>query len=176
MSSEQPDAEAVEVVERLFLKHQTVVRAFVCSLSSDFSMVDDVLHETFLTVRRKAAQYREGSNFAAWACTVARYKVLEAWRGSGRGCALSEEALEALCASEEALPSDPRLERLEECLGRLAPQARRMVELRYLRACKPEEIARIMEWTPNAVNVGLTRARQALRKCLEGGQAQPLTS
>lgn len=168
MRCENPATEAVQEVERLFLRHQTVVRAFVCSLLSDFSLVDDVLHETFLTVRQKAEQYRAGSNFAAWACTVARFKVLEAWRAESKGCVLSAEALEALCASEQAEPVDPRLERLEDCLARLAPQARRMVELRYMGACKPEEIARRMEWTPGAVNVALTRARQVLRQCVEG--------
>jgi len=167
MNPDVPPPEAVEQVERLFLKHQAVVRAFTCSLLSDFSLVDDVLHETFLTVRRKAQAYRAGSNFVAWACTVARFKVLEALRASGKRCVLSEEAMDALGACDEAIPVDPRLDRLDECLGKLAPHARRLVELRYVGGSMPEEIARIMEWTPWAVNVALSRARQLLRECVE---------
>ncbi|MEI6714776.1 MAG: sigma-70 family RNA polymerase sigma factor [Verrucomicrobiota bacterium] len=167
MNPDVPPPDAVEQVERLFLKHQAVVRAFTCSLLSDFSLADDVLHETFLTVRRKAQSYRPGSNFVAWACTVARFKVLEALRASGKRCALSEEAMDALGASEDAIPFDPRLDVLDECLGKLAPHARRLVELRYVGGSMPEEIARLMEWTPGAVNVALTRARQLLRECVE---------
>lgn len=174
MKPDVPAQSAVEEVERLFLKHQTLVRAFVCSLVSDFSLVDDILHETFLTVRRKAGQYRLGSNFTAWACSVARFKVLEALRASGKSCLLSEEAFEALGACEEALLPDPRLDRLDECVGHLAPQARRIVELRYMGARMPEEIARLLEWTPGAVNVALSRARQALKACVEqAGAAEP---
>jgi RNA polymerase sigma-70 factor (ECF subfamily) len=172
MNPDGPSPEAVEQVERLFLKKQNVVRAFICSLLPDFSLVDDVLHETFLTLRRKAGSYRPGSNFDAWACTVARFKVLEALRTSGKRSQLSEDAIHALAACEEAVPPDPRLDRLDACLSKLGPQARRLVELRYMGACMPEEIARIVDWTPGAVNVALSRARQLLRDCVDHGEAQ----
>jgi DNA-directed RNA polymerase specialized sigma24 family protein len=48
------------------------------------------------------------------------------------------------------------------------------VELRYMGARMPEEIARLLEWTPGAVNVALSRARQALKACVEqAGAAEP---
>lgn len=172
MNLDGPLPESVELVERLFLMKQTVVRAFICSLLPDFSSVDDVLHETFLTLRRKADSYRPGSNFDAWACAVARFKVLEALRISSKRSRLSEEAIDALAACEEAIPSDPRLDRLEACISKLGPQTRRLVELRYMGACMPEEIARIVDWTPGAVNVALSRARQLLRDCVDQGQTQ----
>ena len=83
--------------------------------------------------------------------------------------------MDALGACEEAIPVDPRLDRLDECLGKLAPHARRLVELRYVGGSMPEEIARIMEWTPGAVNVALSRARQLLRECVETS-GQPVDS
>jgi DNA-directed RNA polymerase specialized sigma24 family protein len=41
------------------------------------------------------------------------------------------------------------------------------VTLRYQQAHRPPEIARIMGWSLNSVNVALARARVALRGCME---------
>ena len=53
------------------------------------------------------------------------------------------------------------------CLDKLAPQARRIVDLFYRDEHKPQEIAQRLSWTPAAVSVALSRARKALRECIE---------
>jgi RNA polymerase sigma-70 factor (ECF subfamily) len=62
---------------------------------------------------------------------------------------------------------DRRLAHLPFCLEKLAPQARRIVELFYRDEHKPQEIAARLSWTPAAVSVALSRARKALRECIE---------
>ena len=58
-------------VQSLFLQHLPALRGFVLSLVSDFSLVDDVVQETFVTVTAKAASYQRGTNFRAWVWTIA---------------------------------------------------------------------------------------------------------
>ena len=76
--------------------------------------------------------------------------------------------VEALAASAPVeARDDSKLAALPGCLTKLAPQARRVVELFYEHEHKPQEIARILSWTPAAVSVALSRARRFLRKCIE---------
>jgi RNA polymerase sigma-70 factor (ECF subfamily) len=165
----QSDAQVAHV-QMLFVQHTSALRGFILALLPDFSRVDDILQETFLTVTRKAAEFEPGSNFIGWACAIARFKVLEAGRNRGRTQPLSGEVLDALCASEPEPEErgEEKLRLLAECLQRLPPASRRAVELRYQQAHKPAEIARQIGWTAEAVYVALSRARAALRTCIEG--------
>jgi RNA polymerase sigma-70 factor, ECF subfamily len=101
-------------VQGLFLVHINVIRGFIRALVRDRSMADDVLQETFLTITKKADAFEHGTNFPRWACAVARLKVLEAHRGAkGNLLYLSEDAIEALSASEEVPEHDLRVDLLD---------------------------------------------------------------
>jgi RNA polymerase sigma-70 factor (ECF subfamily) len=166
-----PDESSVESprdrVNALFVQYSSEVRGFILALLPDMSRADDVFQETFLTVTRKAADFRPGSNFLAWACTIARFKVKEAGRRRPDSPQLSEEVLESLCAaSPEPENEDQEMELLNECLEELHPHTRRAMELRYEQGHKPAEIAKRLGWTPESVYVVLSRARAALRECV----------
>jgi len=156
------------LVQRLFVQHAAQVRGFIVALAPDLATADDVFQESFLTITAKAAAYDPNRDFLAWACGVARIKVMEAGRRAAREWRpLSDEVLEALSASEPpADAEDDRLAYLAECARKLAPQSRRIVEMCYQQGHKPAEIARRIEWTAEAVYVALSRARAALRACV----------
>ena len=155
-------------VQGLFLTHLNVIRGFIRALVRDRHLADDVLQETFLTVTRKSADFEPGTNFPRWACAVARLKVMEAQRREkGNLLFLSEEAIEALAASEDLPEQDFRAELLDGCINDLPPAMKRSVELRYVGDHKPAEIARIIGWSAEAVYVALSRARSLLRDCIE---------
>jgi RNA polymerase sigma-70 factor, ECF subfamily len=159
---------AVERVQALFLRHSSLLRGFVRALLPDAVRADDVLQETFLTISRKAADFDPATSFPKWACAVARYKVMEERRRMGRASGLlSAEAMEALAVSEEAVSIDPRVEFLAGCMKQLPESMRRLIELRYRDDHTPAEVAERVGWSPNAVYVGLSRARGMLRDCLQ---------
>jgi RNA polymerase sigma-70 factor (ECF subfamily) len=157
-------------VQQLFVRNQSAIKAFILSLQPDFVEADDILQEVFLTVTQKAAEFRPGSSFTAWAFAIARFKVLEAQRRRQRKGAdsLSEEIIELLAAEapDEGF-FESRLSTLRGCLDRLAPRAREIIRLRYYGEHGPEAIAQRLVWTANAVNVALSKARMALRHCVE---------
>ena len=163
-----PEGHQQQVLQ-LFVRHQPRIKGFIVSLLPDFAAAEDVLQETFLVVQRKAAEFDPGGNFIAWAFQIARFQVMKAQAQHRRAAdRFSPEALEALEASAPAAPlEESKLAALPVCLGRLAPQARRIVDLFYEHEHKPQEIARIVSWTPEAVSVALSRARSFLRKCIE---------
>ena len=167
--------ERTALVQRLFVQHSAQLRGFIVALLPDFGTADDVLQETFITVTAKAAVFDPQRDFLAWACGIARFKVMEAGRRATRQWQpLGDEVLEALAASEPppAPTDDPRLAWLEDCLSVLTPQSRRIVELCYQQAHKPAEIARRLDWAPESVYVALSRARAVLRQCVERKAAE----
>ena len=163
-----PDPAQVALVQQLFVQNLVPLRGMLAALVRDRDRVDDLVQETFLTVTAKAAAFREGTSFRGWCFTIARYKVLESFRVRPCGEALAPEVLEALTAVEPlAPPNEARMHHLAACMERLAPQARRAIELRYQQSHGPSEIARVMGWTTGAVKVALSRARIVLRECVE---------
>ena len=163
-----PDDHQQQVLQ-LFVRHQTRIKGFIVSLLPDFAAAEDVLQDTFLVVQRKAVEFDTASNFIAWAFQIARFQVMKAQAQRRRAVdRFSDAVLEALEASAPMEPFDEsKLSALPVCLAKLAPQARRIMDLFYEQEHKPQEIARIVSWTPAAVSVALSRVRSFLRKCIE---------
>jgi len=170
MSPETPvQPDQVAHVQGLFVQHLPALRGFVLALVSDFSLVDDIVQETFLTVTAKAADFERDTNFRAWAWTIARYKTLQLLKKRPALTShFAEDVVEALCAHDASQDwkTEEMLQQLTKCVTELAPKARQAIELRYMQAHRPPEIARSMGWTVDAVHVALSRARVFLRDCL----------
>lgn len=166
----KPSRDQVAHVQALFLKQMPAMRGFVTSLVSDVTLVDDIIQESFLTVTAKAANYERGSNFRAWAFTIARYKTLQALdKRMTVKSRFAEDVVEALSAHESAedWETDRMVRHLGKCVETLAPKARKAIQLRYMQAHRPPEIARAMGWSIGSVNVALSRARAFLRDCVK---------
>ena len=56
----EPDRTVVEEVQRLFLRHAGLLRGFILGLLPDHNRAEDVFQEVFLTISRKAAEFRAG--------------------------------------------------------------------------------------------------------------------
>lgn len=156
-----------EQVQLLFVRNEGAIRAFVRALQPSLADADDVLQETFLTVSRKAADFEPGTNFVAWACGIARLKVLESFRQKKRTNVLSEAAIGAL--ADEAPMSDltgEREEALSRCLEKLAPRSRELMWRRYSGREDSDEMAGGLGMTSTAVRVALSKARAFLRDCV----------
>jgi RNA polymerase sigma-70 factor (ECF subfamily) len=166
--SEKTSRDHVTEVQQLFLRYANVVRGFIVGLVVDLNVAEDILQEVFLTVTDKAADYELGTNFLAWAQTIAHLKVLEHRREKRRSPQpFSPEVFDALASSA---PSDPtehadRRKALRECVAKLGKAARRILELRYSDRMSSREISQTMSWKATAVDVALSKARRFLRDC-----------
>jgi RNA polymerase sigma-70 factor (ECF subfamily) len=157
------------LVQQLFVRHQTVILAYVLSLEPNLTDAQDIVQETFLTISRKADSFTADTNFPAWVCTVARYQTLNFQRSRARRLPTLDEDVLSLLESDHEI-NGPQYEEeislLQSCLKQLAPKARDIIWARYHRQRLPEEIASEIGWTANAVRVALSRARVTLRDCL----------
>lgn len=156
-------------VQQYFMQHQQALLAYVLSLVPNLQDAQDIVQEVFLVVSCKAATWKEGTNFLAWSCSVARFEVLNFLRcRKQRSLSLDDDVLE-LIEQSDASCSDlqSRIEHLKECVQLLSPRARELILMRYHSSQMPEEIAQSIRWSVNAVRVALSRAKQSLRDCMD---------
>jgi RNA polymerase sigma-70 factor (ECF subfamily) len=155
-------------VQKLFLRHSSLLRGFIVGLLGELDGADDLLHEVFLVASRRAGDFEPGSDFPAWARAIARRKVLEHLRQRRNGPArLSTRVVESLADSAPEVDEtfDARRTALARCLEEVRGRARQLIALRYGEGLSPEGIARRVSWKVAAVNVALSRARRFLREC-----------
>ncbi len=163
------DQKSRDQVQRLFIEHMDRIRGYVRAILPDADLAGDVVQEVFLAVSARAADYDATRSFEAWAFGFARNKVLEVTRKSRhQGRLLDADVLDVLTVSCPDLAFSAEEQRqLCECIGRLAPKVRSIVEHAYQQGLKPHEIAMLIGWTQNSVRVALCRARAFLRKCVQ---------
>lgn len=153
-------------VQRLFVAHIDVIRGFIWGLLPDQAAVDDVVQETFVAVSKLSVRFAPGTSFPKWACSIARFKVMEYRRGFRRLCLLSDETIDALAVAPEALDEDPRRDHLEACLKQLPARTLAALRQRYEDDHKPPQIAELLGWSLETVYATLSRARALLRDCI----------
>jgi RNA polymerase sigma-70 factor (ECF subfamily) len=157
------------LVQRLFIEHVDELQGFVASLVPEPELVDDVVQETFVAVSARADGYDPKKSFSTWLFVVARDKIREiGGKAAAEARPFADEVLDVLSASRTEFGVSARGPQfVDECIAALAPQARRIVELRYQNAMKPRQVAAAIGWTAASVRVALSRARTAIRECVE---------
>lgn len=157
--------------------NQGRIRAFIVTLMPGSTDVGDVLQETNLVLWKSRDRFRPGSNFLAWAFTIARLEVLHQRTRDKRHkrMLLSDELLDLLAAEIPMVDDhEAYLNALEACKAKLPIHQRALIESRYQPGQSLEEHARQTGKNPSALRVALMRIRIALRECIEKSLDQHL--
>lgn len=154
-------------VSREVLRHRHSLLAFIRAFIPDPHAVEDVFQEVSLVAIQKAAEFRDDTDFPAWARAIARFKIREHLRAR-RGVALSDALFDGMeNAFGEGGDLDDRKEALRRCLGELPEKSRQLLAWRYAEGLDPAGIAGRMQHTRTGVNSLLQRLRESLRDCLD---------
>ncbi len=169
MSADLTSLRNLALVQEHFSRLLLPLHGYLVALVRDTHLADDLLQETFLTVCEKCESFTPGTNFKAWAYSIARFKALNAVRKSARAeRLLNPNTIENLAAhTEEEDDQSLRLQHLTHCITKLRGRAREAITLRYQHAVGPQEIATRLGQSANQINVLLFRSRQVLRDCIE---------
>jgi RNA polymerase sigma-70 factor, ECF subfamily len=133
------------------------------------AVAEDLTAEVFLAgvsaVRRGTLQ----DPTVAWLVAVARHKLVDHWRRTGR-----EQRGLQLAASRVGPDDGDWVEHLEEgpalaALARLGPHHRSALTLRYLDGLPVPDVARHLDRTVHATEALLVRARSAFRRAYGEG-------
>ena len=156
---------------QLVTESQQRLYAYIYSLTGHTASSWDVLQETNLVLWDKREEFKEGTNFNAWAHTVARFQVLAFLRDKKREplSLLTPEIFEKLEAemNPELDSHEVRLKALSQCLTELAPAAAKIVRWHYEEKHSLQKISERLSMSANAVKQALFRARRSLQQCVE---------
>ncbi len=181
MAFDPRSAETREFVRQL-TNCQGVLQSFITSLMPGHPDTADVLQETNLVLWEKMDEFEPGTNFRAWAFTVARFKAL----GHLKKCRNSklllfdDELLARICeaATERDLElHDAKVHALTQCMAELKPKDQELVNVRYHSRQTLEHYAKQVSRPVASLYVTLGRLRTVLRRCIksrlkqEGGLA-----
>ena len=149
----------------LFVRHNAHVFRFLRRIVADATAAEDLLNEVFIDIWRHAGRFEGRSKVSTWILAIAHYKAA-AWRRRRACDQLEDGAVEAIADladdPEMAVQKEGSSAVIRECLKRLSPAHRTILDLIYYHEQSIAEVARIVGVPENTVK---TRAYYA-RKCL----------
>lgn len=162
--------DAMKQMARLWVEAQPMVLAYIRSCIDSYADAEDVLQTVAQDVVVRYAQYDQGRPFVGWALWLAKSRVIDYYRKSGRDRhRFGDEVVERLSGAFERLEPEahPQQEALSNCMKKLPEKSMQLLELRYIDGLKPREMAETLQTSSGTVRVALTRMRKALARCIE---------
>jgi RNA polymerase sigma factor (sigma-70 family) len=154
--------------DRLVCAHQERVARLVVRLLGKDAEINDLMQEIFLSVYVGIKRFRQESRFSTWLTTIAINKCRSYARKQQRRRRLLGWLRWARPHYRDNI--DPRtndaLEQLKEAVYRLPMSLREPLVLRYFEELSVDEIGKVLNISPGAVEVRLSRARQKLKEIL----------
>jgi len=131
---------------------------------------EDVLQEVFVSVWRRAGDYRaDKGRPLTWLTSIARYRALDILRRQRRELPLPDDA-DSIGDPEGEQPEivDSRSEnRLASCMEQLGPEQQKCIRLAYVDGLAHSDIARSLSTPLGTVKSWLRRSLQALKQCMD---------
>jgi RNA polymerase sigma-70 factor (ECF subfamily) len=165
----QHEADGRKRLMALMTRHQRQIFSYIYVLVPNRSDAEDLLQETSLVICEKFHEFKEGTDFVAWACQIAYWRVRYSRQKFARSkVVFNQEILDVVAqtAGEMAEELDERHEALGICLQRLHPRDRELLIRRYEPGGSVEEAARRSGRTLQTAYKALTRLRKLLLDCV----------
>jgi len=153
----------------LLTQHQRRIFAYIYTLVPDRTDAEDLLQETCLVICEKFDDFKPGTDFVAWACQIAYWRVRYARQKFARSKVLfQQELVDALAqtAAEMREEMDERHEALARCLQKLPARDRELILTRYEPGSGVPEAARRSGRSLEAAYKALARLRKLLLDCV----------
>ena len=176
--SANKEADSRKRLMTLMTRHQRRIYSYIYTLVPRRADADDILQETSLVICEKFDEFEEGTDFVAWACQIAYWRVRYARQKFARAKVLfNQDVLDAVAMTADKMTGelDARHEALNHCLQKLNPRDREFLLTRYEPGCGVSDAAQRSGRTITAAYKALTRIRKLLFDCvtqqLESGGA-----
>ncbi len=167
LSENPPDRNDI-FVRLLNAAHRRLL-GYLVSLLGNRHDAEDVLQRTSVTLWRKFGTFEQGTDFIAWASTVAFYEAKNFQRMAARSrLRFSDELLETLAAErlEDLGNTNGRIDALEHCLQKVDETGRKLIEAVYGEGgdigVLAEQMGRARQTLYNKLNI----IRRALADCV----------
>src|SRR5215813_4496787 len=153
----------------LFARHNVRVFRFVLRLLEDKSAAEDLVSEVFLDVWRQAGRFQGRSQVTTWLLAIARNKALSARRRRSIE-ELGEDVATAIedpqDTPEVTIQNQQTSQILLNCLRKLAPPHREVIDLVYYHEKSIDEVAEITGVPQNTVKTRMFYARKRIAELM----------
>lgn len=153
----------------LMTRHQRQIFSYIYTLVPHRYDAEDLLQETSLVICEKFNDFAEGTDFVAWACQIAYWRIRYSRQKFARSkVVFDQNVLDAVAQTASTMTNeiDDRHEALSACLRKLPARDREMVLTRYEPGSGVEEAARRSGRSLEAAYKALARIRKLLLDCV----------
>jgi RNA polymerase sigma-70 factor (ECF subfamily) len=177
VSQASSDAELIRSISQsekqamalLFARHNVRVFRFALSVTRDRSLAESVVSDVFLDVWRHAGAFKGKSEISTWLLGIARHKALTLLKRSP-GEQLTDEFAESIedAADDPEAAMEKKQARaiVAECLVKLSPTHREIIDLVYYHEKTIDEVTEILQIPRGTVKTRMFYARQQLARLL----------
>jgi RNA polymerase sigma-70 factor, ECF subfamily len=159
-----------ELFVELFAIHQRTLYGFIYTLVHNVADAEDLLQQTSLVLWQKFGEFDPGTSFAAWACQIAHFTVLDHLKKKRRSRVVFSDDLVARLAETRRDHKDSQLTdpvALETCMEELSAADRKLIGLCYSVKRDIKAAAAALGRPAASVYVSLVRVRKLLLNCLQ---------
>ena len=171
--AQEQDADAFAA---LIPRFERTALALAYSVTGNATVASDVVQDAFVRAWQRIGDLEDRSRFGGWLCRIVRNLAMDAIR---RGPRPAEPLEDNLALPAHPRDSDPESEmnrretsqRVGQALEVLDELTRSAVVLRYYEDLSSKQIGELLELSPAAVDMRLSRARAQLREILSAGDS-----
>src|SRR5439155_20451179 len=174
-SSPQHETESRKRLMALMTRHQRQIFAYIYTLVPDRHDAEDLLQETSVVICEKFDDFVPGTDFVAWACQIAWWRIRYSRQKFARSKVIfDDDVLEAVARTAGVMREelDERHEALHGCLKKLPARDRELVLTRYEPGSGVAEAAKRTGRSMDAAYKALNRLRKLLHDCVSDQMAQ----
>src|SRR5215469_6848753 len=172
MPSDAKDIPPMEDIRQLIAAEIPRLRRYARALLRDKDRADDLVQDTILRALEKNHLYQRGTNLRAWLFTMMHNQYVNHTRRSARrGQRILLEQVPL--ASPAPQFAGLELRDLETAIARLPQEQRETLLLIGIEGMKYEEVAQICAVPIGTVRSRLSRAREELRRMIDGVEDVP---
>ena len=164
------DPQRHEQFVRLFADNHRRIYAFIASLVMNRTWAEEIFSETSVVLWREFHKFELGTDFPAWACTVAMNQVRRFRRDRQRDAMIfSDGLLEKVARDWQKTEAEQnvRLAALTGCMSKLREPDRKLIEKCYGGAGTFRDVAKHLGRPVDSVYQSLSRIRKSLFDCIE---------
>lgn len=153
---------------RLLNRHKKpLFRLILCMVRSSTD-AEDLFQQTAITMWDKFREFEPGSDFFAWACTIARFKVRDFVKSKARQRVyFSEEVIDKLAVTEATATDEARLQALAKCRQKLSKADQNLLAACYGSGESVADLANRSGRSAGSLYASLWRIRRALYACIQ---------
>ena len=153
--------------ETLIVRYQHDLVVFVSSICPNQALVEDIVQDTNRIMWEKRGQFDPGTNFLAWARTIAKFQMFGHTKRSKKKWLRFNSELVAVIADEIENQGASEKVGLDFCIARLSKNDQSLLKMRYNQGLSLARISRKVGRSEGALKQVFLRVRRQLKECVD---------